>query len=130
MWVDVFGFDGFRFDGVTSMLYHSRGLGDGKLKKIYFSQSRNILQLVLRVETYFQLSIYDIGFSGGYHEYFGLNTDTEAYNYLMLANHLLHSLSTEMITIAEDVSGMPAICRPVREGGAGFDYRLGNTCLA
>ena len=85
---------------------------------------------VLRVETYFQLSIYDIGFSGGYHEYFGLNTDTEAYNYLMLANHLLHSLSTEMITIAEDVSGMPAICRPVKEGGAGFDYRLGTTCLA
>ena len=30
MWVDVYGFDGFRFDGVTSMLYHSRGLGDGK----------------------------------------------------------------------------------------------------
>ena len=29
MWVDVFGFDGFRFDGVTSMLYHSRGLGQG-----------------------------------------------------------------------------------------------------
>ena len=48
----------------------------------------------------------------------------------MLANHLLHSLSTEMITIAEDVSGMPAICRPVREGGAGFDYRLGTTSLA
>ena len=29
MWVDVYGFDGFRFDGVTSMLYHSRGLGEG-----------------------------------------------------------------------------------------------------
>ena len=73
------------------------------------------------------LSLNDfLGFSGDYHEYFGFNTDTEAYNYLMLANHLLHSLSTEMITIAEDVSGMPAICRPVREGGAGFDYRLGN----
>ena len=36
MWVDVFGFDGFRFDGVTSMLYHSRGLGDGMLKHIFF----------------------------------------------------------------------------------------------
>ena len=47
----------------------------------------------------------------------------------MLANHLLHSLSTEMITIAEDVSGMPAICRPVREGGAGFDYRLGTSAI-
>ena len=43
----------------------------------------------------------------------------------MLANYLLHTLSSEMITVAEDVSGMPAICRPVPEGGAGFDYRLG-----
>ena len=24
LWTDVYGFDGFRFDGVTSMLYHSR----------------------------------------------------------------------------------------------------------
>ncbi len=29
-----------------------------------------------------------------------------------------------MLTIAEDVSGMPALCRPVWEGGVGFDYRL------
>jgi 1,4-alpha-glucan branching enzyme len=28
-----------------------------------------------------------------------------------------------MTTIAEDVSGMPALCRPVAEGGGGFDYR-------
>ena len=35
MWVDVYGFDGFRFDGVTSMLYHSRGLGDGKLSSSF-----------------------------------------------------------------------------------------------
>lgn len=53
---------------------------------------------------------------GDYNEYFGLNTDTEAYTYLMLANKLLHTLSQEMITIAEDVSGMPAICRPIEEG--------------
>ena len=92
LWTDVYGFDGYRFDGVTSMLYHSRGLGQG--------------------------------FSGDYNEYFGLNTDTEAYVYLMLANDLLHKLSPNMITIAEDVSGMPALCRPVAEGGAGFDYRL------
>ncbi len=26
--------------------------------------------------------------------------------------------------MAEDVSGMPALCRPVAEGGTGFDYRL------
>ena len=56
-------------------------------------------------------------------EYFGLNTDTEAYVYLMLANYLLHQLTSNMITVAEDVSGMPALCRPVSEGGGGFDYR-------
>ncbi|HEY5653063.1 MAG TPA: alpha amylase C-terminal domain-containing protein [Pontiella sp.] len=26
-WIDEFNFDGYRFDGVTSMLYHHRGLG-------------------------------------------------------------------------------------------------------
>lgn len=92
-YIDVFGFDGFRFDGVTSMLYHHHGIGTG--------------------------------FSGGYHEYFSMNTDIEAFNYLQLANHMLHSLYPDMITIAEDVSGMPALCRPVEEGGCGFDYRLG-----
>merc|ERR1719233_573942 len=93
LWIEDFGFDGFRFDGVTSMLYHSRGLGDG--------------------------------FSGDYNEYFGLNTDTEALVYLLLANELVQRLLPEQgITVAEDVSGMPALCRPVREGGTGFDYRL------
>jgi len=92
LWIDEYGFDGFRFDGVTSMLYHNRGLGQG--------------------------------FSGDYNEYFGLNTDTEALVYLMLANHLVHSTLKSGITIAEDVSGMPALCRPIAEGGGGFDYRL------
>ncbi|XP_044740805.1 1,4-alpha-glucan-branching enzyme [Chrysoperla carnea] len=92
-YADEYGFDGFRFDGVTSMLYHSRGIGQG--------------------------------FSGNYDEYFGLNVDTEAVIYLMLANHILHYLFPNMITIAEDVSGMPGTCRPVSEGSLGFDYRLG-----
>jgi len=30
----------------------------------------------------------------------------------------------QAITIAEDVSGMPGLGRPVAEGGLGFDYRL------
>lgn len=57
-----------RFDGVTSMLYHSRGCE---------------------------------GFSGHYDEYFGLNVDTEALVYLMLANELVHKLDSRAITIAE-----------------------------
>ena len=63
-------------------------------------------------------------FSGGYHEYFGDNVDDEAVVYLMLANSMIHSLYPTAITIAEDVSGMPALCVAVPDGGVGFDYRL------
>ncbi|KAL9944404.1 hypothetical protein ACHAQF_008030 [Verticillium nonalfalfae] len=91
-WMDEYHFDGFRFDGVTSMLYHHHGIGTG--------------------------------FSGGYHEYFGADVDEEAVVYLMVANQMLHDLYPESITIAEDVSGMPALCVPLSLGGLGFDYRL------
>lgn len=92
-WREEYGFDGFRFDGVTSMLYRHHGIGRG--------------------------------FSGHYDEYFGPQSDVdgESLCYLQLANHLLHQLGC--VTIAEDVSGMPGMCRPVCEGGVGFDYRLG-----
>ncbi|CAJ0587268.1 unnamed protein product, partial [Mesorhabditis spiculigera] len=91
-WIDEYGFDGFRFDGVTSMIYHSHGMNDD--------------------------------FAGGYPMYYGLNADTDSLVYLMLANDFLHKKYPNVITIAEEVSGMPALCRPVDEGGQGFDYRL------
>lgn len=90
-WIEEFHFDGFRFDGVTSMLYHSHGMGHA---------------------------------FNSYDDYFGLNGDTESLVYLMLANHMLHSFYPQVTTIAEEVSGMPGICRSVAEGGQGFDYRL------
>lgn len=37
---------------------------------------------------------------------------------------MLHETYPHVVTIAEDVSGMPTLCRPVQEGGVGFDYRL------
>ncbi|CAF0754152.1 unnamed protein product [Didymodactylos carnosus] len=91
-WLEEYKFDGFRFDGVSSMLYHTHGIGHA--------------------------------FSGTYDEYFGLVTDTESFNYLQLANHISHTMFPESITIAEEVSGMPTLCRPIAEGGGGFDYRL------
>ncbi|XP_062275594.1 1,4-alpha-glucan-branching enzyme [Scomber scombrus] len=91
-WIEEYRFDGFRFDGITSMLYHHHGIG--------------------------------ISFSGDYSEYFGLHVDEDSLTYLMLSNHILHTLYPDCITIAEDVSGMPALCRAVEEGGLGFDYRL------
>lgn len=92
-WHDEYGFDGYRFDGVTSMLYHNHGIG--------------------------------AGFSGDYGEYFGLNVDTEALTYMALANKILHDINRNLVSISEDVSGMPTLCCPIDEGGIGFDYRLG-----
>jgi 1,4-alpha-glucan branching enzyme len=91
-WLDEYHFDGFRFDGVTSMIYHDHGLG----------------------------RVFD-----GYDKYFSLNTDVEAVTYLQLANELIHAVNPFAITIAEDMSGMPGMCLPIRSGGIGFDYRLG-----
>lgn len=91
-WMEEYRFDGFRFDGVTSMLYTHHGIGTG--------------------------------FSGGYHEYFGPAVDDEGLTYLTIANEMLHQLYPDCITVAEDVSGMPALCLPSSLGGVGFDYRL------
>jgi 1,4-alpha-glucan branching enzyme len=90
-WLEEFRFDGFRFDGVTSMMYLDHGLGKA------FS---------------------------GYGDYFGANVDNDAVLYLQLANKLAHAVKPDAITIAEDVSGMVGIARPVEDGGIGFDYRL------
>jgi len=65
-----------------------------------------------------------MAFTGNYEEYFGMSTDVDAVIYLMLVNKLLHDLFPNAIVVGEDVSGMPTFCRPVSEGGIGFDYRL------
>ncbi len=51
-WMDVFHFDGFRFDGVTSMLYHDHGLGSAFCNyDMYFSMNTDIEAI-----TYLQLA--------------------------------------------------------------------------
>ncbi len=90
-WLEEYGFDGYRFDGVTSMLYLDHGLG-----KPFTS----------------------------YDDYFSDNVDLDAVVYLMLANETLHAAKPKAVSIAEDVSGMVGLARPVEEGGLGFDYRL------
>jgi 1,4-alpha-glucan branching enzyme len=91
-WVEEYGFDGFRFDGVTSMVYYSHGLGSTPMT---------------------------------YEEHFGGGVDDEAMLYLKLANAMLRELLPSVITIAEEVSGLATMCRPIEYGGVGFDYRLG-----
>ena len=90
-WLEKFHFDGFRFDGVTSMCYFDHGLGVDFLE---------------------------------YAQYFNENVDEDAITYLTLANKLAREIRPDVMTIAEDVSGMPGMAFPVEQGGIGFDYRM------
>lgn len=90
-WLTEYQFDGFRFDGVTSMIYRSHGLGED---------------------------------FNGYSSYYNLNEDGDAICYLTLANQLIHEVKPRAITIAEEMSGMPGLACPFKDGGMGFDYRL------
>ncbi|WMJ73844.1 alpha amylase C-terminal domain-containing protein [Cytophagaceae bacterium ABcell3] len=89
-WLEEFHFDGFRFDGVTSMLYFHHG------------------------HTSFD----------HYDKYFKYDVDWDAIIYIQLANKLVHDFKPGAISIAEDVSGMPGLCRTNEDGGLGYDYRL------
>lgn len=91
-WIEEFHVDGFRFDGITSMMYFHHG-------------------------DFTQFDHYD--------KYFATGVDWDALIYLQLANTLTHQVKPYAITVAEDMSGMPGLCRTVDDGGIGFDFRLG-----
>lgn len=90
-WLEEFHFDGFRFDGVTSIMYSHHGL-------------------------FMDFDSVDL--------YFDQNVDEDAILYLQLANTLIHNFKPQRISIAEDMSGMPGLARPISEGGIGFDFRM------
>lgn len=90
-YLEEYNFDGFRFDGVTSMIYLDHGIGKS------FTN---------------------------YKDYFSMNTDIDALIYLTLANQLVKEIKPNAITIAEDVSGYPGLCVPVKDGGIGFNFRF------
>ncbi len=90
-WLEEYHFDGFRFDGVTSMLYTHHGL--------------------------------EYSFAS-YHDYYNGSQDYDAETYLTLANNLIHTIKPNAICIAEDMSGLPGLAAPIKDGGIGFDYRL------
>ncbi len=90
-WLEEYHFDGFRFDGVTSMLYYDHGLGKA---------------------------------FGSYADYYDGGQDVDAIVYLTLANMLIHEVRPKAITIAEEMSGMPGLAIPFKDGGIGFDYRM------
>ncbi|KAK4705638.1 1,4-alpha-glucan branching enzyme, partial [Phenoliferia sp. Uapishka_3] len=121
------GLDGLNhFDGSDHQYFHSGPKGKHELwdSRLFNYGSHEVLRFDGVTSMMYKHHGIGTGFSGGYHEYFGEGVDEEAVVYLMLANEMIHQLYPGSITIAEDVSGMPALCRPVPSGGLGFDYRL------
>jgi 1,4-alpha-glucan branching enzyme len=132
------------FDGTEYQYFHAGGRGyhpawDSQL----FDYSKPEVQRFLLSNVRFWLEEYrfdgmrfdgvtsmlylDHGMGYGfnsYDDYFSSNVDRDAVVYLQLANELAHAVNPDAITIAEEVSGMPGLARPVSEGGLGFDYRL------
>lgn len=87
--------DGFRFDAVSAALYRHRSL-NGK------------------------------GSFSSYEDYYGEGSELDVYalTYFRLANLMAHELiHPPLVMIAEEHSGLPGLCAPVRDGGVGFDYR-------
>lgn len=110
-WIEEFGFDGFRFDGVTSMMYHHHGIGTGFSGGYheYFGSSVDLEAVVYLILVSLLLPHH---------------SPLHALTFTLQANDLIHTLYPNAITIAEDVSGMPLLCIDAETGGLGFDYRL------
>jgi hypothetical protein len=125
-WVDEYKFDGYRFDGVTSMMYHHHGLsysftgarrcccccGEQPLPRCAAPAPQRPVTGPAQPHTRNPTPTLHTPLPGGYDEYFGMNTDVDAVVYLQLVNNLLHDLFPTCVTVGEDVSGMPAFCRP------------------
>ena len=98
-WLQEFRIDGFRFDGVMSLMYYHRSAGVGYTGRYgeYFDEPQSAV---------------DVG---------GLT-------YLRLAHTLIKMIEEtecrDILTIAEDVSGYPCMATPILDGGIGFDYRF------
>jgi 1,4-alpha-glucan branching enzyme len=93
-WSEEYKFDGFRFDGVTAMLYKHRGvhwdfLGGHDEMYGHHADEDACVYLMLANE---------------------------------LLRGTPHGPA--VTTVAEDVSGQTGVCRPVWHGGLGFDLRL------
>lgn len=186
MWVEDYKIDGFRFDGVTSMLYHHHGtfvgfsghydeyfqggavdgdalvylqLANEMLHTLWCKNDNqeNFKSTIDNLGLEYKLSqakglfdrptsntngihfnskqIVEVGEKIGEPNFFGIKCDEKNAIHF---NQNSESRSLEkareegsfqrrrILTIAEDVSGMPLLCRPTNtEGGIGFDMRLG-----
>jgi len=133
-----------RFDGTDHLYFHAGARGEHVAwdSKCYDYGKPEVLRFLLSNVRYWleEFRFDGLRFDGvtsmlyldhglgrefsSYADYFSENVDDDAVAYLMLANELAHAIRPESVTIAEDVSGMAGMARPVPEGGIGFDYRL------
>ena len=95
-WQEEYRIDGFRFDAVGNMIYQDHGFGDdfSHVGRCFYTLDGQP------------------------------RADEDGILYLCLANTLLHELSPDATTIAEEFSGMPGVTTPPDGGGLGFDYRF------
>ncbi len=95
-WLEEFKIDGFRFDAVGNMLYNDHGHNDdfNHVGRCFYGKDGSP-----RADEYGQL-------------------------YLALANDLIHEITPEAESIAEEFSGMPGLTSAPQKGGFGFDYRF------
>ncbi len=133
-----------QFDGTGHHYFHegSRGDHDAWDSKLFDYDKTEVLRFLLSNVRYWleEYRFDGIRFDGitsmmylhhglgkdftNYGDYFNHEIDEPAVTYLQLANTVAHDVRDDVITVAEDVSGMPGLARPVPEGGLGFDYRL------
>lgn len=93
-WMAVYGFDGFRFERVPSMVYTQFG--------------RWLPKELEELDAYAK--------KPG-------NVNSSATQYIMLANTMVHEMNKHATMIADEPSLFPGTCAPVEDGGLGFDLR-------
>lgn len=111
-WIEDFGFDGFRFDGVTAMIYFHRGYTD------YFGSYQNYFGEGVDEDAliYLRLANDLLRELSARRQAAATTPDTR--------RPAAAALTLPLFSIAEEVSGMPGTTVPCAEGGLGFDYRL------
>mmetsp|Transcript_126119 Transcript_126119/g.364984 ORF Transcript_126119/g.364984 Transcript_126119/m.364984 type:complete len:1445 (-) Transcript_126119:202-4536(-) len=93
-WMTQYSIDGFRFQGVSSMIYEDHGMWeptDPVALDEFLAQGNKL--------------------------------NNAGVHYLMMANSLVHEVCDSAVTIADEFTNFPSVCHPVKEGGLGFDMR-------
>eukprot|EP00923_Selenidium_pygospionis_P054163 GHVN01094347.1.p1 GENE.GHVN01094347.1~~GHVN01094347.1.p1 ORF type:complete len:1269 (-),score=245.04 GHVN01094347.1:175-3981(-) len=131
-WIDEYKLDGVRLEGITSLSYVHRGVTKQKFDESdyshYFSfevEESGIVYLMLAnevIQTYGGLTpVPQLTETG---EVSGKVIEVDAVTGEPMATVEIRSDAVRLISIANDKSSIPTLCRPLALGGIGFDYRM------